>query len=174
MLKFVRLFNILYLCIKNFKKIGNMVEQIVDMVLRTIKKAIEKHAIEKEKYEHEVQICINTEDEETAEPKYRFLINFKKEDNPVTFNQMIGVKFVDIQGREMFVKPFLQKAFLYINKKENIPIKSINLIAILTKSGEVKLLLYNKEKYVKEITIDYVMNGVSEYKELTEKEQKTE
>lgn len=141
-----------------------MVEQIVKMVVAELKKAIERFAIEKQSDETDIQIAINPQDNE-ATPEYHVLFKYNP-DKKITFKELIGVKVFDIKNREMFVKPFLQKSFLYISKKENIDLFAINIMAMKTVSGNVVLLLYKHKKFIFQINLDYIMQGLDEYENL--------
>lgn len=149
-----------------------MFDIIINKVIEMLKKSIQRQAKEKGVTPSSVAICINTNDELSATPSYRYLI--KGQEQPyMTFKQMIGVKGFDIQGREMYVAPFLQKSLAYITIKENIDLKSINLIFFLKESNnheqeedQILFYLYNGKHLVKELNIDYIMQGITEFAEM--------
>lgn len=140
---------------------------IMDKTMKTFSEALERFSPEEQgkKCPEKVQLLIGTKDEETCEPYFRFFVNSKPYENPkpvegfvpgeVTFDQLLGIKFFDLLGREAIAKPFLSECIRKFSAELQINPTEINLMVVSMKNAESKYvlipLLYHGFKQVRQL-----------------------
>jgi len=132
-----------------------MVQEYVEKIMRN---GISNFATEAEKTLTEVQILIlwDAADEKV---KYKKMV-FGKENEEITFNQILKVKF-DMMNREGICGNFISKTLDKYADELSVPKSHLFVVVLLTNNNmedaDLQLQLYNGGQSVKEIKLEEIL-----------------
>lgn len=122
----------------------------------TIKKAIEVFSKKCNEPKTDIHIVFGAKNETGSSVKNIYYVLTKKGTLSVKFKELLNVK-IDLSVKSIVVPPFILKSLSRLGQLNNIPIQTIQARMFDDGNGNIRICLYNGDKYVKDLAVSDIM-----------------